>query len=74
MAHEHTVVKQVRNLPLYDVFTGMGWENWSRVSWDTKQKRIALVKGDRLSSGELKVVYDKVEKLMHFPNTDRNEL
>ena len=75
MAHQHTVVKQVRNLPLYDVFTGTGWENWSRVSWDTKQKRIALVKGDRLSSGELKVVYEKVEQLMHFPNkTDRDAL
>jgi len=70
----YVVVKQVRNLPVYDVFTGIGWDNWSRVQWDTKNKRISLIKGDRLNSFELRAVYEKVEQLMHFPEQHKDEL
>lgn len=60
------VVKQVKtNSPMFDVFTGEGWNNWSRVFWDSKKKRLNLVSGERLNPFELKATYDLVESLLH---------
>lgn len=60
------LVKQVKiNSPMFDVFTGQGWDNWSRVFWDTKKKRLNLVNGARLNPFELKGVYDQVEAILH---------
>lgn len=65
MTNQTVVVKQVKQSLTFDVFTGQGWLNWSRVVWNTKTKRITLVKGERLAPNELKQVYEKVEQIFH---------
>jgi len=60
------VVKQVRpNIPVFDVFTGQGWLNWTRMSWNNKTKRLAIEAGERLNPFELKEVYNQVEVILH---------
>lgn len=59
------LVKQIKQSTTFDVFTGDGWNNWSRVAWDMKRKRLSLVKGNRLKPNELKEVYTQVEVLLH---------
>jgi hypothetical protein len=71
MGSNFVVVKQVKpNLPLFDVFVGDGWLNWSRVAWDMKKKRLSLIKGERLSSLSLRSAYDQVEKLLHHEKAE----
>jgi hypothetical protein len=43
-------ILRVKKLPLYDVFTGEGWYNWSRVVKQNDQLKV--ISGNQLSATE----------------------
>jgi hypothetical protein len=45
-------VLRVKKFPLYDVFQGEGWENWSRVLM--KGTKAVLIAGSHLSISQLR--------------------
>jgi len=63
--NEEIVVKQVKTLPVFDVFTGEGWNNHTRVVWNNKTKRLDVASGNRLTAPQLKLVYNRVEEILH---------
>jgi len=65
MTAQSVVVKRIKDSLQFDVFTKDGWMNWSRVAWNMKEKRLTLIKGQRLNSIELKTTYELVEAILH---------
>ena len=43
-------ILRVKKLPLYDVFTGDGWYNWSRIV--KNNDTLKIISGNQLSSAE----------------------
>jgi len=47
---------------MYDVFTGEGWKNHTRVRWNNKEKHLQHVNGKFLSKGAVKAVIGVINK------------
>ena len=43
-------ILRVKKLPIYDIFLGEGWYNWTRVMHDVKNSRLKMVAGENLGS------------------------
>jgi hypothetical protein len=50
-------VYQVKRFPIYDIFTGDGWENWSRVLV-SKDKRVTTLAGTQSPHVDIKTVLE----------------
>lgn len=53
------IVKQVKKFPIFDVFQGEGWENWSRIL--LKANKAVLIGGQPLTIGTLKAVVKQIK-------------
>ena len=57
---EHIVVLQVKKYPIFDVFTGEGWENWTRIM--LKNNKIIHVAGNLLHISLIKAISRKLNE------------
>lgn len=56
-------VLRVKKFPLFDIFLGLGWKNWTRVQVE-KDKSMKIVGGAELSKSEkIKVSAQIINKL-----------
>lgn len=45
-------ILQVKKFPIYDIFIGNGWLNWTRILID-KSKKVTIIAGEQLSMSEI---------------------
>ena len=55
-------ILRVKKFPLYDIFVGKGWLNWTRILFNSKNNSVKVIAGDPLRIKDRYAVQTELHK------------
>ena len=66
------VIKPLDAYKQYDVFLGLGWENWVRVKFDRSHVSVVKTTVEDLDASTIRLIYFKLKKLIDKERKSQN--
>lgn len=62
-------ILQVKKFPIYDIFVGEGWDNWTRILYNNETQTLKVNAGRILSIGERKKIIKRINQQIQEKQT-----
>ena len=66
------LIKPLDNYRQYDVFLGLGWENWVRVKFDRSRVSVVKTSVTDLDGSTIRLIYYKLKKMLEKEKVQTN--